>query len=126
VIITMVSQDKLSLSMFVDFYKTLYDSDAVVLDLNTLNSRNILDAIVKDATSNNPRATSEQGAILIKLKTSKKIDIKDLPSEIEQRSAYIVQFDLFSTKPEVLKDRDGKFAPILARWEDNIEKKNKQ
>jgi len=125
-IITIVSQDKLSLSMFVDFYKALYDSGAEVLDLNSLISRDVLDTIVGDAIRlHHDRVISEQAAILIKYKTKKKVAFEALPTEIVQKSAYIVQFDIFSTKPEVLKDLDGKFAPILARWEENIEKKNK-
>lgn len=125
-IITLVSPDKLSPSMFVDFYKALYDSDALVLDLNSLISRDVLDTLVRDAVANNKeRVLSEQAAILIKYKSKKKVALEALPTEIAQKSAYIVYFDLFSTKPELLKDRDGKLAPVLARWEANIEKKNK-
>jgi hypothetical protein len=113
--------------MFVDFYKTLYDSSAEVLDLNTLISSDMLDSIVRNAIGTNlDRATSESAAFLIKLKTKKSMTVEELPTEIKFKSDYIVQFDLFSTKPEVLKDRDGKFAPILERWEANIEKMNKQ
>jgi len=126
-IITVLSKDKISLSMFVDFYKTLYDSSAEVLDLNTLISSDMLDSIVRNAIGTNlDRATSESAAFLIKLKTKKSMTVEELPTEIKFKSDYIVQFDLFSTKPEVLKDRDGKFAPILERWEANIEKMNKQ
>jgi hypothetical protein len=126
-IITVLSKDKISLSMFVDFYKTLYDSSAEVLDLNTLISSDMLDSIVRNAIGTNlDRATSESAAFLIKLKTKKSMIVEELPTEIKFKSDYIVQFDLFSTKPEVLKDRDGKFAPILERWEANIEKMNKQ
>jgi len=126
-IITVLSKDKISLSMFVDFYKTLYDSSVEVLDLNTLISSDMLDSIVRNAIGTNlDRATSESAAFLIKLKTKKSMTVEELPTEIKLKSDYIVQFDLFSTKPEVLKDRDGKFAPILERWEANIEKMNKQ
>lgn len=124
-IITVLSKDKISLSMFVDFYKTLYDSEAEVLDLNTLISQDMLDTIVRNAIGTNlTRATSESSVFLIKLKTKKSMTVEELPTEIKFKSDYIVQFDLFSTKPEILKDRDGKFAPVLERWEANIEKMN--
>ena len=126
-VITIVSRDKLSLSMFVDFYKSLYDSDAPVLDLNLLTSAEILNEIVRgklDADSQ--RAESSEMCILIKLKSKKDVDLVDLPKEIERRSHYIIRFGLFSTKPEFLKERDGRFRPIMERWEKNIEKMNGQ
>ena len=125
-IITLVSQDKLSLSMFVDFYKALYDSGAEVLDLNSLVSKDVLDTIVGDAIKlHHDRTISEQAAILIKYKTKKKVAFEALPTEIVQKSTYIVQFDIFSTEPELLKNLDGKFAPVLERWKVNIERKNR-
>jgi hypothetical protein len=112
--------------MFVDFYKALYDSGAEVLDLNSLVSKDVLDTIVGDAVKlHHDRAISEQAAILIKYKTKKKVAFEALPTEIVQKSTYIVQFDIFSTEPELLKDLDGKFAPVLERWKVNIERKNR-
>jgi hypothetical protein len=124
-IITVVSKDKISLSMFVDFYKTLYDSNTRVVDLNMLNSSDVLNAIVKSTVGDNVTQTAPKDSnIIIKLKTKRSLTINELPTEIARSSFYIIQFDLYSTKPEVLKARDSAIDPILARWEANIEKMN--
>jgi len=123
---TIVSKDKITLSMFVDFYRTLYDSDVQVVDLNTLISNDMIDSIVKSAMAvNMQRALSKDSTLLIKLKSKKNMTLEDLPREVVGSSTYVVQFGLFSTKPEVLKDKDGTLPAILERWETNIEKMNK-
>jgi hypothetical protein len=122
-VLTLVSTDKVSLSMFVDFYKTLYDSDARVIDLNNVISSEMLNSIVKNAIGINiQRATSKTSAVIIKLKTKKDMTLEELPPEIERNSTYIIRFGLFSTTPEVLKDRPGDFGPVLQRWDANIKK----
>jgi len=124
-IISIVSKDKISLSMFVDFYKTLYDSNVEVLDLNSLTSRDVLDTIVKEAVGRYfEKKSTGQTSLLIKLKTKKDVTLEELPQEMARTSFYIIKFDLFSTKPEILKDTDNKLHPIIERWEMNIKKLN--
>lgn len=111
--------------MFVDFYKTLYDSNAEVLDLNSLTSRDVLDTIVKEAVGRYfEKKSTGQTSLLIKLKTKKDVTLEELPQEMARTSFYIIKFDLFSTKPEILKDTDNKLHPIIERWEMNIKKLN--
>jgi hypothetical protein len=113
-IISIVSKDK-----------TLYDSNAEVLDLNSLTSRDVLDTIVKEAAGRYfEKKSTGQASLLIKLKTKKDVTLEELPQEMVRISFYIIKFDLFSTKPEILKDRDGKLQPIIERWEMNIKKLN--
>jgi hypothetical protein len=86
----------------------------------------MIDSIVKSAMAvNMQRALSKDSTLLIKLKSKKNMTLEDLPREVVGSSTYVVQFGLFSTKPEVLKDKDGTLPAILERWETNIEKMNK-
>jgi len=122
-LITVVSKDKLSLSMFIDFFKSLYDSDVALLDLNINTSTEMLNSLTTSFIErHSKRIIAEQAWCIIKLKTRGPLTIDSLPQEIAQNSSYIIQFDLFSAKPALLKDCDGKIKPILDRWEANIKK----
>jgi hypothetical protein len=122
-LITIVSKDKLSLSMFIDFFRSLYDSDVALLDLNINTSTEMLNSLTSNFIDHHAkRVSAEQAWCIIKLKTRGPLTFDRLPLEIAQKSSYIIQFDLFSSKPELLKDLDGKLKPILDRWEANIKK----
>ena len=73
-ILTIISPDKLTLSMFSDFYKSLYNPEIKIIDLNYMYSEDILANIINDLDS---KTSKDRYDILIKC-LSKKWK-KDMP-----------------------------------------------
>lgn len=122
-IITIISSDKITLSMFSDYFKTLYSTNTVpiIKDLTSLFSTNYQVSLFKDLSS----SLNKDESLILKYKT-KKTSKRNLPQEIFNGSDYVVYIDLFSTKPEVLKALDPEWIKmVLSRWETNIEKLSK-
>jgi len=119
-VITIASSDKLTLSMFSDFYKTLYSPDIRLIDLSCLYSEDILEAKINEISE---MAKSGRD-IFIKYKM--KPQTKVIPTLLIDKSDLLVKFDIFSTVPEVIKDFGPETENLLNRWKMNIEKFNAQ
>jgi hypothetical protein len=120
-VITVISKDKLSLSMFLDFYKTLYDSGIEVLDMNSLVGGDIIDILVKNFVGTHlNRAASDSAALIIKIKAKRDLDVENLPGEIIKKSDYIIRLDTNSPRPVLLHAKDTAFDPVLDRFAANL------
>jgi len=131
-IITLISPDKLTLSMFIDFYRTLYlDGRELSLipinyNLSLATKKSIIDSVKE-------KYNSDKDLILFSIKIP--YDVKGIkepelsqhyakyyPLELEIISTYIVAFDIYSVTPVIIKDRIGNFIDIVKRWESNLKK----
>jgi hypothetical protein len=119
-IITIVSSDKLTLSMFSDFFKSLYSSDVKIVDLNCLYSEDVISSKMEEFLEINSKGRD----VLIKYKI--KIQTKEIPLIITDKSDQVFKFDIYSTEPEVIKGSHSDIDSMLNRWKMNIEKFNQQ
>jgi len=119
-ITTIASSDKLTLSMFSDFYKTLYSPDMRLIDLSCLYSEDILKTKLNEISE---MANSGRD-IFIKFKM--KPQTKVIPPLLIEKSDLLIKFDIYSTVPEVIKDFGPETENLLNRWKMNIEKFNAQ
>jgi hypothetical protein len=121
-IVTVISPDKLSMTMFYDFYKSVYvgDGSLSVLDINCLFSKEVQNAKTREFIKANENSENILIKYKIKLKT-----VLSLPAEIEQNSDYIIKFDMFSNHPELLKDKDEKGKAMIERYILNVTNMNK-
>jgi hypothetical protein len=119
-IITIASSDKMTISMFHDFYKSLYSSDIKAIDLNCLYSSEIIASKIMEILDLSQRGRD----ILIRYKT--KVQTKIIDPLVIEKSDLVVKFDIFSTEPEVIKGLNPSSESILSRWKINIEKFNKK
>lgn len=109
--------------MFVDFLLAVSkDTPSTVLDLNCLYSADIQEARLHDALPENP-----DSMLVIKYKTKPQTKYPaGLCGTVIENSDFVVSFDLFSTHPEVKKNRDEAFLqPLLKAWEVSVERMNK-
>lgn len=120
-IITIISPDKLSMSMFCDFYKSIYVGgySLEIIDLNCIFSKEILNIKFNEFIDLHKKIDN----VIIKYKTKSR-SVISLPSDIERCSNYIIKFDIFSTYPEILKDYDDQGKLITERWNTNITNMN--
>jgi hypothetical protein len=116
-IITIVSPDKLSMTMFHDFYKSVYvgDDTLKILDLNCIFSKEAIDLKVKGFIE----SYGDYSHGIIKFKTKIKT-VMNLSPELDKHSDYIIKFDIFSSHPDLIKDSDGEGKNIVERWNQNI------
>jgi hypothetical protein len=120
-ILTIVSPDKTSLSMFIDFYKAIYDENVKIFIFNSLFSKEVtenkLNEILKVEEEN-----QNLKIIIYKIKPKTKI----IPENILKASSAVIKFDIYSYTPEVLKNEDpgDQIQAILDRWNFNMEKLN--
>lgn len=125
-IITIASSDKLTLSMFSDFYKNIYSPDIKIVDLICLYSSEIISSKMEEFVE----IATKGRDVLIKYKI--KTQTKDYPPIILEKSDILIKFnilikfDIFSTEPEIIKGFDPTTESLLNRWKMNIEKFNKQ
>jgi len=121
-IITVISPDKLSMTMFCSFYESIYVGDRLcgILDINCLFSKETQDLKTKEFIELNRNADF----IIIKYKIKGNTKLS-LPFEIEINSDYIIKFDMFSNHPDLIKDADGKGVEIIDRYNKNIDLANK-
>ena len=119
-IITLISPDKLTLSMFSNFFRTIYSKNTIVIeqDINCLFSEDYQENLIKDIKEN----IQESETYIVKYKTKYNLK-KSIPQSIIDSSDYVLKFDIYSTKPEILKVLDSVwFESVLSRWFTNIEK----
>jgi hypothetical protein len=130
-VITVISPDKLTLSMFVDFYKTLYSvgKQTEVLPMNILFGDAQKEGTVRTIKDlHDPDKHDIFVTIKTKfLKQRPDGDIssyykKSAPDSLVAISDYIIAFDIYSTSPIIIKGSNSKLPSILERWENNINK----
>ena len=119
-IITIASSDKLTLSMFSDFYKTLYSPDMRLIDLSCLYSEDILEIKINEISE------MANGGRDVFIKYKMKPQTKVIPPLLIEKSDLLIKFDIFSTVPEIIKEFGPETESILNRWKMNIEKFNAQ
>jgi hypothetical protein len=119
-IFTIVSPDKVTLSMFYDFYKTLYDSKVRVLDINCLYSSDI----INDAFNTLKSESKAGNDFFVKFKV--KVNLKSVPPIVIDLSDIVLSFDVYSMEPQIIKSNEEKTSAIIDRWKFNIDKFNKQ
>lgn len=120
-IITILSPDKVSLSMFNDFLNKAY-SNQHTLDLNYLFGKDFINQALKDVYENHDK----DKFCLVKLKTLVNTPISEgILSILKEHSDFIIKFDIYSNTPELLCSTDDSLIkPILDKWADNISSLN--
>jgi hypothetical protein len=121
-IITVISPDKTSLSMFYNFCTTVIDNKVVqVLDFNCLYDKDYQEKFYQDLSKKDTDST----LWLIKYKTKVKTKIDSLPACIKDYSYSVIKFDMYSLHADFIKVEDAYMKALLDRWEKNIERMNK-
>lgn len=125
-ILTIASPDKITISMFVDFYRSLYDSSVQVYDLNCLYSEEVIKERVKFITELNKNLRNkDQEIILVYYKM--KSQTKNIPQILIESSDFLIKFDTYSTYPEMIKNEyPDIIGPVMDRWVMNIKKLNSE
>jgi len=121
-IITVISPDKLTLSMFSNYISSIYSTNSLVIikDINFLFSDRVIESSLEDFIKD----IKDNQILLIKFKTKKGLK-KIIPQSYIDKSDYILKFDLYSAKAEVLKAIDSEWiTKLIERWNFNIEKLN--
>ena len=112
--IVVASPDKVSLGSFVKFLRKMLGTDYVLGEMHSLMSLESIDLYLKDFWEKYPK-----GIISYYAKGQKSTAI---PTKISEKACIVVWFDLYSTVPQVLKDRfndaapNGVFSKILEEW----------
>ena len=124
-ILLIESPDKLSLSMFSDFYQTVVHQ-AELYDMNALHSTEALKASFNDLyKAEDAEQENRDVHRLIKYKTKRGLS-KPIPENITEAVDYHIRFDMYSTHLEFEKYLDEAFMKrIEEKWAKNIEKMNK-
>jgi len=119
-ILTVISPDRLTQSMFFDYCKKVYpDTRVVAKDISCMYSADVQEAEFKDL------AIEKSNLYLVKYLIKPVTKIDSLPACVMQISDYVVQFDLYSLHPEVLKSQEGGsrfMTDLIAGWQRDVEK----
>jgi hypothetical protein len=110
-IYTIISPDKLSMSMFSDYFQSIVSGVVRVIDINCLTSKPLQEAVFEETL----KVSEKYSYLLVKYKTKIKT-VLDLPASIFEKSNYIIKFDLFSTHPEVIKGSLDNVKSLIERW----------
>jgi len=106
--------------MFKSFYEKIYGDNKIVLckDINFLYSKPVQEMIFADSIK---ESKEKNLSFIIKyvIKTNTDLSKYQIPQCFIDESDLVIKFDMFSTKPEIIKDRFGSI-DILNRWEANI------
>jgi hypothetical protein len=126
-VITVVSPDKITQSMFADFYKASNQSTSVVitLEINSLFSPEVQNHALSEAIDHiKGKANEDSAIILIKYRTKAKSNIL-INKDIEDASNTVIKFDLFSTHPEILKEPEvDSLKDFFQVWREHIDMLN--
>ena len=124
-IYTVLSPDKISISMFSSFLKGIYGDNLSLLDMNDILSFDLKNDIIKSLID---KYQNTQKDFVIRYKLRTRINtldpqaiLKNLPENILSNSKYIILFDLYSQKPIILKDEESSLSSIVERWEKYLE-----
>jgi hypothetical protein len=122
-IVTIVSPDKITQSMFSDYFRKMNNmSEVVVLDINSLFSPEVQENALNQAIEHVKSGSNEgSSVILIKYKVKARTE-PILNTLIEDSSELVVKFDLFSTHPIILKDlSEGSYSSFFEGWMEHVE-----
>jgi hypothetical protein len=113
-VISVVSPDKLSISMFTDFLMKFLGGGYRAGYLHYLMAPEAIDDYLKAFTAENPKA-------IMRFFANKKISDLSIacPQRLLEASSSVVWFPLYSTEPQLLKD-SGVVGALLDRWKANI------
>ena len=114
------SPDKLSLNSFIRFMKRAVGKDFIIGDMHSLMSDESKNLYIEDFIKKNPRGIFSYYAKGVKSSDP----LKCLPEKAINESDVAVWFDLYSTEPIVLKDKENFLAPIIQNWNKYIETLN--
>lgn len=121
-IITIVSPDKISLSMFCDFYQSIY-LNGVKSDIVDLGC--LFDKEYQQRMYEGYKKEFDDGVLLIKYKIKFNTKIEGLPEAVTKLSDHAIRFDLYSFEPLIMASVDQTYLlPILDRYRLNIKKLN--
>lgn len=117
-IITVSSPDKLSLLMFLRFLKQMGFSHPIV-PIHSLMSPEAIDACIEDSLK---KFDKVMFSFYAKRKINK--DLKQvIPAKLNEKSQISIWFDLFSTKPVVIKDDFDNFKRLYSdKWSDYLKR----
>jgi hypothetical protein len=129
-VVTVISSNKITLNMFIDFYRYLYAQGKNIefVPINILFSeekkKSIIDSIGCDKY--------KDSVVFVPIKVPAKTrEIKDtyesvLPSSLYNISDMVVAFECNSTTPIQIKGDTDTLTGIFGRWEQNITKLSQQ
>jgi len=122
-IITLLSPDKLTPSMFCDFVSHTYLKNQ---NVSIKETNNLYDIDYQEKVYKSLEDLRNQVNVLIKYKIKHNTPIESLPNIVFEISDYVLKFDIFSTHPEIIKDNDSAyFKGVCDHWEEAVEKMDK-
>lgn len=125
-ILTIASPDKITISMFIDFFKSLYDSSVKISDLNCLYSKEVIQKRLSLITELDKKLLNRDKEIII-VYYKMKPQTKEIYPMIIDSSDFVIKFDTYSTHPEIIKEKFPEIIkPIMDRWVMNIKKMNNE
>jgi hypothetical protein len=116
--ILIASPDKISLSSFTKFLRRELGQDYRIGSIHSLMSEEAKNAFIEDFCNKSVKGIFSYYAKGIK--SSEPINF--LPLKAVEQSDFVVWFDLFSTTPVILKDREGCLRPTVTKWNSYIER----
>jgi len=125
-VFTVVSPDKLTLSMFSDFLTQNSLIGILIIDISSLFSIDKQNEVLTSAISFIKEKGSEATLdILVRYRTKAKNNIL-VNTNLSDSSDYIIKFDIFSVTPQILKgSEDMALTTLIQSWSSNIERLNK-
>lgn len=102
------------------FYRTIYSFNSKVIDINAGYSVDVQEHIIKGYKEKAPDMS-----VLVKYKTKSARLLLNIPFGVTILADYIISFDMYSMKGNIIKDKDGILPGILGRWDANIERLNR-
>ena len=117
-IFTVVSPDRLSMVMFIDYLKKIYLPDSVLCETGYM-----FDEVFQENMLKTLIGLDASKDVIVKYKATRKMNVPS--AAIERLSDYIVKFDIYSTVPEVQKAHDPLYIEkVVSRWKENIDRMN--
>lgn len=125
-VFTIVSPDKLTLSMFSDFLTQNSLIGILLIDISSLFSIDKQNEVLASAISFIKEKGSEATLdILVRYRTKAKNNVL-INTNLSDSSDYIIKFDIFSVTPQILKgSEDMALTTLIQSWSSNIERLNK-
>ena len=111
--ITIVSPDKISLGMFADFFRRNVGAEYLIGDLHYLMDKDSFNSFLDGMLEK-----SDKTILRYYIKRRADVNVEIIPSELMDKSDVVVWFQLYATKPDVLKDTIG----FMDRHKDNWDK----
>lgn len=124
-IISIISPDKLSITMCISYLKVVYGQNLTMACLNYLMSPEEISTKINQVVEPKLLNSDINGLLTYYTRKVKDKDPKSyLPAGLESVSDLIVWIDLYSTAWVILKDAQNQGQALMDRWTRNIEKFN--